>query len=849
MDTPIFASYAPEYRAKGWAPFPVTPGSKIGFPAGVTGYEGTVTDEKIAGWITNRPNDNIGLRMEGVLGFDLDEYFGKHGATDYWSAVGRLEGEELPKTYSMTSRGPKQESRTYFFRVPEGDQFITKVSENIEILQYHHRYAIAFPSIHPKTQQPYQWYDPDGNACGIPSVEDLAPLEGAWYDYLLKRKTRVKYASQGGYRMDDVDLDAWTATLSEGEVTQTLRDRLGPEADGWEDGRYESIHAAVWAFGKLSVLSPELEGLRALWDEILEARVTSTTSETPQNQRVEDIIRSIKGAIAKWSAYLEENPPLDPVLLEWAKNRTPVVKPKEESVSTPTPPTQNPPTLPVSTPAPSGAQSLLDIPLAHWLENRIRDLVCYTGAHGWLFFEDGYWKVVTQERITRLVMDELSILRDTESRATNDPKRLGELVQLARLNKVNTVRDAVKALVEKDPLIFDKHPDHINTPKGILHLPTLETLPHDPKFYFTKITKGSYIPGYTHPDFEMAKNSLPTDSVNWLQWKLGQSITGYPASDDKVCFLKGTGENGKSGIVTPLMASLGGFATMVPDGVLLSNKNSSSAGDMATLLGVRVAVMEELPESRFLDTKKLKEVAGTEMMTGRFLYKNPITWAPTHALIVTTNYTPQVYETDWGVWRRMSLVIFPYRFRKPGQPLEYANDRQGDPLMRQRLKDGFDGQHDAVFTWLAIGAHAWYGNNKVIPEAGGKIDADTNQWRMDSDQTLAYINDYMEFDPTSCVAVDDVVKHFNWHFKQQGSQQVSAKTLIPRFMEHEQVKSAGVESARPSKPTNLTRPVEDSSYGGYTASVLPQRPTVWTGLKYKEAPPLSTPWNGNSWNS
>lgn len=826
----MYASYADEYRAKGWAPFPVSPGSKIGFPAGVTGYDGTVTDEKIAEWKAHRPADNIGLRMEGVLGFDVDQYGRKTGADDYWRIVSNLDGAELPATYSMTARGQGQESRTYFFRVPQEAQFVTKVSENIEILQYHHRYAIAFPSVHPSTGEPYQWYDPQGNPCDIPNVADLAALEDVpeWNDFLIKRRNRVRYASASGYNIADIDLSEWTDGLSEGPVTDDLRSRLGEQAQGYTEGRYEATHAAVWAIGKLSVLSPELPGLRALWEEIYDARVNSPSAETPRDQREHDLIRSLKGSLAKWKAFLEENPPADPAVMAWARNHH-SNKEAAPVATTTAHRAADPSTGEVHA---GGAQSLLDIPLAHWLKERVTGLICYTGVHGWLFFEDGYWQQVTQERITRLVMDELSTLREIESRATNDTKRLQDLTQLARLNKTNTVRDALRALVEKDPRDFDGHPDWINTPAGVLHLPTLTVKPHDYRYYFTKITKASYIEGYTHEDFEAAKKSLPQSSLDWLQWKFGQALTGNPASDDKVVFLNGGGENGKSVLVTPIMKSLGGFATLVPDGVLLSNKSGNHDTEMATLLGARVAIMEELPEARHLDTKKLKELAGTERMRGRFLYKDSIEFDPTHSLFVTTNYVPQVYETDWAVWRRMALVKFPYRFRKPTQQLEYENDRHGDPRLRDRMKNNTSGQWDAVFTWMAVGASAWYQNGKVIPEPGGQVQIDTEKWKLDSDQLLAYFTEYLEYDPYSNIASGDLVKHFNWYLKGLAGQPVSQKTLTSRLTDHDVIKSANITQDRPRTAVHISRPSE-SLYSGLVLDKLPARPTVWRGLRFK----------------
>jgi putative DNA primase/helicase len=54
--------------------------------------------------------------------------------------------------------------------------------------------------------------------------------------------------------------------------------------------------------------------------------------------------------------------------------------------------------------------------------------------------------------------------------------------------------------------------------------------------------------------------------------------------------------------------------------------------------------------------------------------------------MTTTNYIPVVTETDWGTWRRLALVKFPYTFRKPHEELKSETDRRGDPTLKRRIQ-------------------------------------------------------------------------------------------------------------------------------------------------------------------
>jgi len=175
----------------------------------------------------------------------------------------------------------------------------------------------------------------------------------------------------------------------------------------------------------------------------------------------------------------------------------------------------------------------------------------------------------------------------------------------------------------------------------------------------------------------------------------------------------------------------GEHATIVPDRVLLSNPGDHPT-ELMTLRGARLALLEETPEARHLNVKRLKDVLGTPQMTARLIRRDSVTWTATHSLFVSTNYRPRVEETDHGTWRRLALVTFPHTYRKPGVKLRGPNDLRGDPTLRERLKDGGDGRHGAVLAWLVTGARRWYENGQVMPVPPATVADDTRGWRHDS---------------------------------------------------------------------------------------------------------------------
>lgn len=88
--------------------------------------------------------DNLGLRVPaGVVGIDVDHYDSKKGGV----TLARLEADlgELPESAVLTSRTDGI-SGIRFLQVPEGTVLAGVLGDSIEVIQRHHRYAVAAPS-------------------------------------------------------------------------------------------------------------------------------------------------------------------------------------------------------------------------------------------------------------------------------------------------------------------------------------------------------------------------------------------------------------------------------------------------------------------------------------------------------------------------------------------------------------------------------------------------------------------------------------------------------------------------------------------------------------------------------
>lgn len=178
------------YRERGWpGVLPLPERAKTPPLAGTTGRTGVdLDDHALATESARRGLGNVGLRLpRGVLGVDVDDYGNKHGALTLEKAEAVYGA--LPATWSTGNRGWTP-SRIRYYQVSPEVEFpgILAVGEHsdVELIQFHHRYAVVAPSVHPDGRT-YHWYSPGGqqlDARGVPSPEDLPWLPGRWQDAL-----------------------------------------------------------------------------------------------------------------------------------------------------------------------------------------------------------------------------------------------------------------------------------------------------------------------------------------------------------------------------------------------------------------------------------------------------------------------------------------------------------------------------------------------------------------------------------------------------------------------------------------------------------------------------------------
>lgn len=431
---------------------------------------------------------------------------------------------------------------------------------------------------------------------------------------------------------------------------------------------------------------------------------------------------------------------------------------------------------------------------ATFTDSYLTDTVCeevlegrflFASGMGWMKYQGNRWVSVDEKIIKEEIrLWSIDKWKEILEEQKSDPNRdIGSAVDGWRSvlsgNRQQTLARMAAGPLFKDASEFDSDPDLLNTPDGVVDLRTGELIAPDPSYLMTKVTGVRYRPGFHHGDFTDAMKSLPPEVHDWYRVRMGQAFTGHVPPDDLLIVQQGGGENGKSTLGVCFTKAAGDYHVQVSHRVLTGNKDQHPT-ELMDFRGARLALMEETPESRQLNTQALKEIIGTPQITARRIRQDSVTFEVSHSMFVNTNFAPMVAETDHGTWRRLAMLRFPYTFRKRQEDVRGPMDRLGDPTLRHRCTTRDDAA-EAALAWIVDGARQWYEMDMAMPSAPDLVAEDTQTWRKEGDPILQFADEKLIFGGDCEIPGGDLHQEFSMWLTTQGNKPWSAKLFKQRF--------------------------------------------------------------------
>lgn len=233
----------------------------------------------------------------------------------------------------------------------------------------------------------------------------------------------------------------------------------------------------------------------------------------------------------------------------------------------------------------------------------------------------------------------------------------------------------------------------------------------------------------------------------------------------------GTGRNGKSKFVELMTSILGDYKATIPVSIITKQRVSigGASPEVAGLVGIRYAVMQESSVNDRINEGPMKELTGGDAIQCRALYQEPITFIPQFKLVMPTNNLPNIESKDEGTWRRIRACEFKSQFKEDPDPTskyQFAVDKN--------LDRKFESWKVAFMALLVERAYKTQGN--VVDCKMVLMNSD--RYRKDQDGLASFVNDVIQLNPSGKILMVELMDTFKTHWSMMYSSKMPAGKIL-----------------------------------------------------------------------
>jgi P4 family phage/plasmid primase-like protien len=158
------------------------------------------------------------------------------------------------------------------------------------------------------------------------------------------------------------------------------------------------------------------------------------------------------------------------------------------------------------------------------------------------------------------------------------------------------------------------------------------------------------------------------------------------------CFyiMTGSGGNGKSKFVELMISVLGQYAGSLASTALTRKRPESGAAnpDIMSIKGCRFIETKEPDEGEPLNSARMKQFSGEDLVEARGLFKDQERFKITGKIFLACNRMPPIHSMDGGTWRRIRVIPFDSRFLPVGDPMidSARHIYPRDDMLDERIK-------------------------------------------------------------------------------------------------------------------------------------------------------------------
>lgn len=432
--------------------------------------------------------------------------------------------------------------------------------------------------------------------------------------------------------------------------------------------------------------------------------------------------------------------------------------------------------------------------------------------------DKGIWKEIAEELVRSMMKEFMENLVE-EIRTSKGSKLPSTVYKAHERLWTKAMVDATTAVArsdfkEEEEDLFEEKPHIINCKNGVVNLKTGEIEAHSAKHHIRR-----YIPVDANLDAtdkycNMVIEAIHPDARDYMQVIAGQSLSDFQPYNQTLHFLLGNGANGKSTFLTLMEKTSGDYARLQPPSVLMQDKSGKENYALADFEDIRLGIIEELPDSKVLDTGAAKRLIGSTKINSRRIYAGHTTFFNTSTVMVSCNKLPMVNENDYGTWRRLVVISFPYSYKKSEKDVKNpARDRVSDSKVLLSANRSAS-TAEAFLAWRLKGAIKWMSDETVEDVLPPSTEAIVQEWHENNDLFLAWFNECMEKKVNHYVLLQDAFESFNEFVMKRGNAKVSQRYFLANLKGHELMSDNQISylaKTRVSDYTHSPRTQEDGT--------------------------------------
>ena len=411
----------------------------------------------------------------------------------------------------------------------------------------------------------------------------------------------------------------------------------------------------------------------------------------------------------------------------------------------------------------------------------LQDHLAYAEGLGWLTYtpDRGIWERASESAgLNRIA----TVVRGWYRGAmlTGNEGLIKGVSKLRTARSLRAILTHIEAYVSVPASGFDADPALVCTPTGVVDLRTGELRPHGPHYRMMQCTAAPYVPGATHEAWTRALQALDAPERAWLQRWIGCGLTGYQPDDNGAAtpILTGGGSNGKSVIMTGVARAFGRYAHMGAHALLTPDGGKDLLRAAASLRGVRLCYVEELPDG-VLNGSAVKQMSATPTVKGEFKFRDEFEFTATHSLMVSANVMPRLDEGTDAVVRR--LAVLPFRYRYVPNPT-HRGDKLADAGLLRALETRE--AQAAILAWAVDGARAYFAAGQHVLPATEVMQAAKDSWLGNIDTLAGFFTDMLVADEDAMIPWTHLYAAFADWQRENGGKAWNKATLKNRVVSH-----------------------------------------------------------------